>query len=226
MNGDYYSSKLLKGMFEKEFGDNLMSSIKHKVFVTTTDATYSKWKPVLISSYDVPKGQSNILTGLPIPNALRATSAAPTYFSPVKIGNKCYVDGGMIANNPTELAIFEAHRLWKDRYIQCIVSIGTGVPTQTPGSQNVLRLVNEIVNIATDSEMTNTRVKEWLKFVHPKPDYFRLSPPGIGSINLDASSKTILLEMEKATNLYMEQPEQQQEISRIAEILSKSRNSI
>jgi len=44
-----------------------------------------------------------------------ASAAAPVYFHPYRIGDSVYVDGALIANNPTEIAYKEAQTLWKDR---------------------------------------------------------------------------------------------------------------
>lgn len=36
------------------------------------------------------------------------------------------IDGGVIANNPTDIALQEAESLWPTKPIGCIVSLGTG----------------------------------------------------------------------------------------------------
>ena len=41
----------------------------------------------------------------------RATSAAPTFFVPIEIGDVLYGDGGTGWNNPTKEAISEAHNI-------------------------------------------------------------------------------------------------------------------
>jgi patatin-like phospholipase/acyl hydrolase len=40
--------------------------------------------------------------------ALRATTAAPTVFKPVLMGGEMYCDGGIVASNPSAIAIHEA----------------------------------------------------------------------------------------------------------------------
>ena len=59
--------------------------------------------------------------------AARATSAAPTFFEPVLIRGRPYGDAGTGWNNPTIEAIVEAHRIWPNRPIGCLLSIGTGL---------------------------------------------------------------------------------------------------
>ncbi len=70
----------------------------------------------------------------------RATSAAPTYFDPAVLpsadghGDHALVDGGTFANNPTLSGYVDALRLKKDLPRVVVVSVGTGLPPQTPGS--------------------------------------------------------------------------------------------
>lgn len=65
--------------------------------------------------------------------AARATSAAPTFFTPCEIPELgVFLDGALGHNNPTNEALDELDVLikedpeFKDRNIDCIVSIGTG----------------------------------------------------------------------------------------------------
>lgn len=57
--------------------------------------------------------------------AALATSAAPTYFPPVKIGERTLIDGGVFANNPSAIALAEARLMWPNDEI-VLVSLGTG----------------------------------------------------------------------------------------------------
>jgi hypothetical protein len=57
-----------------------------------------------------------------------ATGAAPFYFDSREIDGKEFVDGGIIANNPTAMALAEIQAVWPDRRIGCVVSIGCGLP--------------------------------------------------------------------------------------------------
>lgn len=39
------------------------------------------------------------------------------FFPDVHINNKTFVDGGFLANNPVELGIVEAYRIWPKRFV-------------------------------------------------------------------------------------------------------------
>ena len=62
----------------------------------------------------------------------RATSAAPTYFAPLKISadgsadHYTLIDGGVFANNPAACALVEARTTYADARDFLIVSLGTG----------------------------------------------------------------------------------------------------
>ena len=112
--------------------------------------------PRLFRTYQAPK--------FPAPNctiweAVRATSAAPTFFKRIVIHGEPYVDGGMGCNNPVQQVLQEAELVFPDRHVACVVSIGTGqartIGIPKPGLfQRVLPLqvVDAMRKIATDCE--------------------------------------------------------------------------
>lgn len=70
-------------------------------------------------------------------DAARATSAAPTYFEPIRITTKdpieyfALVDGGVYANNPAMCAYVEAKTLFPQAEDVLVVSLGTGQLTRS-----------------------------------------------------------------------------------------------
>lgn len=87
-------------------------------------------------------------------DAVLASSAAPTYFKPIKIYKKdtpiTLTDGGMGMNNPTLSSYLECKKLYKDDNIN-ILSLGTGYKTK-PLQYNkvkkwgIAKWLKEIVN--------------------------------------------------------------------------------
>jgi hypothetical protein len=97
-----------------------------KTFVVTLrNAPYALRTPILMRTYNTP--ESSQAFPATIWQAARATTAAPMLYLPVVIDDIEYSDGGPAFNNPTELAIEEAQRIWPDRTIGCLVSVGPGM---------------------------------------------------------------------------------------------------
>ena len=78
---------------------------------------------VLFRSYQFQETHS----GCKIWEAAQATSAAPTFFKCIEIGNKQpFIDGGLDCNNSSKLVLKEAQVVFPAQQIGCLVSIGTG----------------------------------------------------------------------------------------------------
>ena len=96
-------------------------------FVVATKSRHADGPPTLFRSYNCKGHNANKCA---IWEAARATSAAPTLFKPIRIENPppgaTFVDGGFLYNNPAELAISEAQRIWTSVKTFCLVSVGTG----------------------------------------------------------------------------------------------------
>ena len=60
--------------------------------------------------------------------AVRATSAALTFFKRILIDGEPYVDSGMGCNSPIQQVLQEAQLVVPDRHVACIISIGAGQP--------------------------------------------------------------------------------------------------
>ena len=102
--------------------------IQCRTFVVTQMAGNVTARPTILRSYNV-EGVSK--SKCAIWEAARATTAAPSFFKPMKIDNPppaiMYIDGGLGYNNPARLALVEAQRIWNSKKREiCLVSIGTG----------------------------------------------------------------------------------------------------
>ena len=116
--------------------------------------------PHLFRSYQAPKNKTFNCT---IWEAARATTAAPTFFKRIVIGDpgasQPYIDGGMGCNNPIAQVLEEAELMFPDRQVACIISIGAGqadtirIP-KPRGLQRMfpLDVVRAMQGIATDCE--------------------------------------------------------------------------
>jgi len=98
-------------------------------FVVATKGLRAEGPPTLFRSYQCQGHDANQCA---IWEAGRATSAAPTFFAPIEIAipkpGCTFVDGGLGHNNPAELALSEAEKIWPKASRFCLVSVGTGRP--------------------------------------------------------------------------------------------------
>lgn len=114
--------------------------------------------------------------------AARATSAATTFFEPVKIGNRIFSDGALGANNPCEQVEEEAADIWCAEtadlkpLVKCFISIGTGKPATAGIEKNIFRFLGKtVVGIATETENTEKAfIARWRKH-YDEDRYFRFN---------------------------------------------------
>ncbi len=121
-----FKNKNFKNLLESHFSGNqaLKDLTRHRVMVTTFqlyDHEENDWYPHFIHNYpDDPK----YLDELVVDCALRS-AAAPTIFP----SHQGFIDGGMIANNPSTPAIAVALRHEPNLALSdiCLLSVGTGL---------------------------------------------------------------------------------------------------
>ncbi|KAL7833987.1 hypothetical protein AOLI_G00289470 [Acnodon oligacanthus] len=157
--------------------------------------------------------------------AARSSGAAPTYFRPM--GR--FLDGGLLANNPTLDAMTEIHQYNKARKTQgqgdevcklgVVVSLGTGKPPQVEvNSVDVFRPSNPLelaksfigvkelgkmlVDCCTDSDgCAVDRARAWCEMADI--NYHRLSPQLSTEVMLDEVSDAVLVDMLWETQMYL-----------------------
>src|SRR5437016_2340287 len=143
--------------------------------------------------------------GCKVWEAARATSAAPTFFKCIEVGNKQpFIDGGLGHNNPSRLVLSEAKVVFPTRPIGCLVSIGTGqaeiISIRKPGFlQQIVPtdVINALKAISTDCEATHEDML--LLFSNSPNTYFRLNvEQGMQSIELSEWEKLANVEAHTA----------------------------
>lgn len=73
---------------------------------------------------------------------IRASAAAPMYFEPKLIDDRVFVDGGIVANNPSAVAIIEALKVCGDLGAITLVNVQLGdAPFYTPAQAHKLRSI-------------------------------------------------------------------------------------
>lgn len=125
-----FGSKYVSHGFQ-ETAEKLFGSLK----------TSELFKPCLITSYDTTSrkaiffnsetGKKDPLRNPYVAEAVRASCSAPTYFPPVCLSitpdcPACYVDGGVVANDPSLCAVIEALKLKQCKSIHDIHLLSVG----------------------------------------------------------------------------------------------------
>ncbi|OBR02356.1 Ankyrin repeat protein [Colletotrichum higginsianum IMI 349063] len=152
-----------------------------RVFVTTVQT--EDHELLLLRSYENKQEVDKHSKQFRLWEALRATSAATTYFKEYRRGNAGYLDGGLKSNNP----IFQVHReardLWPDREA-LLISIGTGTKPSVPLRGNLIRMARTLTKLVTETEETWSRFKGTHKNMLEDSHLFRYSVPGLGGVDL------------------------------------------
>jgi patatin-like phospholipase/acyl hydrolase len=84
--------------------------------------------PVLITAYDIERRRAVFLRpsdDAAMADAAHASSAAPTFFEPVRVNDAPLIDGGVFAINPAMCAYAEV-----DGALELMLSLGTGAQTR------------------------------------------------------------------------------------------------
>ncbi|KAF1351853.1 acyl transferase/acyl hydrolase/lysophospholipase [Delphinella strobiligena] len=154
--------------------------------------------------------------------AARATSAAPHYFKRIKIDFTEYMDGGLVANNPTWHAWYEVSSMHTDNPWGCgaqqgcirfLVSLGTGkgAPTNLFSDGNMFHQILKIFGSAMD-ELTNPEgvdvtMRNMVNQFLPGADiYTRFNvPKALQNMKLDECEKKgrTFNKISKAVNVYL-----------------------
>ncbi|MDT0687755.1 patatin-like phospholipase family protein [Autumnicola psychrophila] len=177
-------------------------------------------RPCLITSYDIRNRKAHFFTSIDatksaiydyyLRDVARATSAAPTYFEPVRIKSiygtpYALIDGGVFANNPALCAYAEARNIAFSEALNdpekpdkpgaknmIIVSIGTGEvkePYHYKEFQDagVLKWINPLIDImmSGNSETVDYQLKQIYETLPKRDceDYYRIQPKIIHANN-------------------------------------------
>ncbi len=121
LNGAQYPYKNIENVLHKYFGDATLADVSNNLLLTSYDIHNNY--PFFFKNWKEDR------KFIKLKDALRATTAAPTYFAPkyLKINDveRVLVDGGVFANNPAACAYANSRKLFPDDDI-VLLSIGTG----------------------------------------------------------------------------------------------------
>jgi uncharacterized protein len=192
-----YAADSREEVFRKYFGYAPLEANLTEVFVTSYDI--EQRIPILFTN-KIEKQQTEskrlhkLCVGFTLADAAMATSAIPTYFPPYRVASShstngfyTLVDGGLIANNPANLAILEAKTSRKATELMntddlLVVSLGTGSLTSVYTYDEVknwglLQWTRPLLNIISDggSEVVAGELEHLFEASHTesKGSYYR-----------------------------------------------------
>ncbi|CAI4224428.1 unnamed protein product [Auanema sp. JU1783] len=167
-----------------------------------------KLEPYVFRNYEHPAGRDSHYRGgtnHPLWQAIQASAAAPFYFEEVQLGEILLQDGGVIANNPTAIAIHETKLLWPNESLHCVVSVGNGrsvvelEPAPTVKSTGVQNKLARLIDSATDTEAVHMSMHDLID----ADVYYRLNPYMTYPYGLDEIDPDRLEQMQQDAVLYV-----------------------
>ncbi|KAJ4983049.1 patatin-like serine [Stagonosporopsis vannaccii] len=180
--------------------------------------------PRILSTYDPNDRTTRIW------EALRATSAAPTFFEEMQFGTPkvTYLDGGVGFNNPCAEVDYAAKALWEGRSIGVIVSVGTGLQSLSSvkkaavwlpfGLGTDISLATALAGMATSTARVDNEMRRMYNNSDTK--YYRFDVDrGLANISLEQWMKED--EMASLTEQYMSDGEQIRRAKQFGEIMAK-----
>lgn len=129
--GSKYSQKPLEEVVRGCLPDVTLGEISTPLLITSSNIS-AGGVHVFKSRYLAEQGEPYVRDrDTPLVEAILASSAAPSFFDPVQVGESLLADGGLWANNPSILAVAEALSKFKRTVDQIhILSVGTGHPAK------------------------------------------------------------------------------------------------
>jgi NTE family protein len=172
---------LSKGMYNY----NLLSKLTHKVRHVRD---FSKLPiPFLCVATDIEKGEQVILDHGYLAQAMLASSAFPSLFSPVEIDGKLLIDGGVINNYPVE----EIRKMGAD------IVIGVDVQDDLKDRNSLKDATRILVQITNLDMIRSMKEKQKLTDIYIKPDV-----SDYGVISFDEGQEIVKKGEEAAFPLY------------------------
>lgn len=232
MHNSFYNSTSWTEILKEHMGDKSLietarDTCSPKICLVATSANTNRIQAYLFRNYNLPYRVTSHYQGTSSPllwEAVRASAAAPGYFSEFRIGDLILLDGGLFVNNPTAIAVHEAKKLWPDVDLQCVVSVGTGrhepIANTSETSISWATRIRTVLNSATDTEGVHTTMHDLLPF----NVYYRFNPYLSDEIGLDEIGTERLELMMEDTRLYLRKNEKKFEEA--ARTLSKVKNPI
>lgn len=194
-----YNPNPLKEQLKAIFENTTLGDIEKPLLINATDignSTQFVFKTTFNDQEDSNGNKKELVRDKEIllSDAILASSSAPIFFPPHKVGNFLLADGGLWANSPVLVALAEAKKIFKTEPNDVVVvSIGTGVEENDYHINTKWwgfltgwkreKLISMILNLQTK---TNNSL---LQFLMPKENILRLTYTSDKALPLDDVSQ-------------------------------------
>lgn len=194
-----YNSNPLKEQLKKIFGNSTLGDVEKPLLINATDignSTQFVFKTTFNQQKDANGNIKELVrdTNILLSDAILASSSAPIFFPPHKVGSYLLADGGLWANSPVLVALAEAKKIFNTEPKDVIiVSIGTGVEENDYRISTKMwgfltgwkreKLISMIINLQTK---TNNSL---LQFLMPKDNILRITYTSDKTLPLDDVSQ-------------------------------------
>lgn len=187
--GSEFETKEYERLLDKYFGDKTLKDLKYPSIICSYD-TERRACILFKQHYAIQDESYNFY----LKDVVRGTTAAPTYFTPVKIKsitNEEYtlIDGGVYANNPTMCALVEINKIFRKEngrpygiHDIKILSIGTGnYDTKYPWYKiihwGIIKWIQPFIDISMSAtnEVTEYQIRKVYEYNNSSENYLRLS---------------------------------------------------
>lgn len=188
LGGSQYSNSGIDSSLDFIFGEAKIGQASTNVMIPTYDL--EKRVPHFFKSWDKSQDEQCLMKEI-----ARATSAAPTYFTPTRMNGKGgFIDGGLIAMNPALCALVECRRYAQPEDQFLVVSLGTGKYQRSYSYERAIcwrpfDWAQVILDVIMDGAGTTTDYELLQLSRRPQLQYFRFQtilPPELGIMD-DAS---------------------------------------
>ncbi|KAG5181100.1 calcium-independent phospholipase-like protein A2-gamma, C terminal part [Tribonema minus] len=210
----FYDEENWMAILRSILGDKAMidyadTPLAPKVAFPSTVISVNPSKLWLWRNYNYPTGHAGRYSGSyrhTVRESLRATTAAPTFFSPLLINGTLYSDGALMANNPTAVALHEAKHIYPGVPVELVVSLGTGCFFEqardfSDPAVGWDGIVNQLISSATETENTNDIMSDLV----PAQQYFRFNPR-MTDMAIDETRPERLAFLKELSDRYFEEP--------------------
>ncbi len=214
-----YPAKNIESVLADIFGNSQLSDSDKEGLITAYDITNRE--AVL---FDTDSARREPHRDYRLADIARATSAAPTYFPVAEVSSmagtqKCLVDGGIYANDPSLCAIIEAKKkVWKETncapkiHDMYVVSIGTGRVSKSylynkAKSWGLVSWALPVIDILQSSgaEVISYQVSKLFEAEDCQSQYVRLTPEiGKASDQMDDGSVKNIEALKESANNYIQ----------------------